>query len=81
MVYANINSTEEDFSFLVTALYHWETLYPTFTLLLPTDPNQIVVKAPKEESKKDSIPVAAPEGSIPEEASVSKSPAPVILSE
>ena len=50
LVYANINSSEEDFSFLLTALYHWETLYPTFTLLLPKDPAEIVVVAPK---KKD----------------------------
>ena len=31
VVYANINSSDEDFSFLLTALYHWETLYPSFT--------------------------------------------------
>jgi hypothetical protein len=37
----------------LTALYHWETLYPTFTLDLPKDPAEIVVKAkPKEEEKK-----------------------------
>ena len=54
VVYANINSTEEDYSFLVTALYHWESLHPTFTLDLPKDPADIVVKpaAPKEEEKK-----------------------------
>ena len=54
VVYANINSTEEDYSFLVTALYHWETLHPTFTLDLPKDPNDIVVKpaAPKQEEEK-----------------------------
>ena len=28
VVYANINSQIEDFSFLVTALFHWEELYP-----------------------------------------------------
>lgn len=44
VVYANINTTEEDFSFLVTALYHWEEKYPTFTLDLPKDPIEIVVK-------------------------------------
>ena len=54
VVYANVNSSEEDYSFLVTALYHWETMYPTFTLDLPKDPSEIVVKAkPKEEEKKD----------------------------
>jgi len=49
VVYANINSTEEDYSFLVTALYHWESLHHTFTLDLPKDPAEIVVKpaAPK----------------------------------
>ena len=44
MVYANINSTEEDFSFLVTALYHWEKLHPTFTFDLSKDPSEIVVR-------------------------------------
>lgn len=54
MVYANINSSDEDFSFLITALYHWETKYPTFTLDFPKDPNEICVKAPekKDETKK-----------------------------
>lgn len=54
VVYANINSTEEDFSFLVTALYHWESLHPTFTLDLPKDPADIVIKpaAPKQEEEK-----------------------------
>ena len=56
MVYANVNSSEEDYSFLITALYHWETLYPTFTLEYPKDPIEIVVKEkeapPKEEEKK-----------------------------
>lgn len=53
VVYGNINSNEEDFSFLITALYHWETLYPSFTLDFPKDPAEIVVKsAPKEEEKK-----------------------------
>lgn len=57
VVYANINSSDEDFSFLVTALYHWETLYPTFTLDLPKDPNDIVVKGKlKEEKKKEDDP-------------------------
>lgn len=45
VVYANINSSDEDFSFLITALYNWENLYPTFSKYLPTDPNEIVVKA------------------------------------
>jgi len=45
VVYANINSSDEDFSFLLTALYHWETLYPTFTLDMPKDPSEIVVKS------------------------------------
>ena len=54
VVYANINSTEEDYSFLVTALYHWESMHPTFTLDLPKDPADIVVKpaAPKQEEEK-----------------------------
>ena len=57
MVYANINSNEEDFTFLVTALWHWENKYPSFTLDLPKDPEEIVVKEKKEvkpeEEKKD----------------------------
>ena len=52
MVYANINSSEEDFTFLITTLYHWETLYPSFTQDLPKNPSEIVVKIkPKEENK------------------------------
>ena len=52
VVYANINSSEEDFTFLITALYHWEDMYPSFTLELPKDPSEIVIKSkPKEESK------------------------------
>ena len=55
VVYANVNCSDEDYSFLITTLYHWETLYPTFTLELPKDPSEIVVKPakPKEEEKKD----------------------------
>ena len=53
VVYANINSSDEDFSFLVTALYHWENLYPYFTLDLPKDPKEIVVKSKKQASSKE----------------------------
>jgi len=59
VVYANINSSDEDFSFLITALYHWETLYPTFTLELPKDPSEIVVKSkdpPQPKPNPDSAP-------------------------
>lgn len=58
VVYANINSSDEDFSFLVTALYHWETMYPTFTLDLPKDPAELAVKSPekKPEDKKEEVP-------------------------
>ena len=53
MVYANINSSEEDFSFLLTALYHWETQYPTLiTLEQPKDPQDIVIKSTVKEEKK-----------------------------
>ncbi|CDW79829.1 hect domain and rcc1-like domain-containing protein [Stylonychia lemnae] len=53
IVYGNVNSSDEDYSFLLTALYHWETMYPTFTLELPKSPSEIVVKSkPKEEEKK-----------------------------
>lgn len=66
VVYANINSSDEDFSFLVTALYHWETMYPTFTLELPKDPAEFVVKSPekKPEEKKEEAPaeVSQPSG-------------------
>jgi hypothetical protein len=54
VVYANINSSEEDFTFLLTALYHWESLYPTFSNDFPKDPKEITVKTkPKEEAKKE----------------------------
>jgi len=50
-----MNSTDVDYSFLLTALYHWESKYPTFTKEYSTDPNSIVVKeeAKKEEAKKE----------------------------
>lgn len=54
VVYANINSSDEDFSFLITALYNWESMYPSFSKYFPTDPKDIVVKsspAKKEEGK------------------------------
>ena len=35
MVYANINNQEDDFSFLLTALYHWEEANPRFSHKLP----------------------------------------------
>lgn len=38
VVYANINSQSEDFTFLVTALYHWETLRPAIHPTQPNDP-------------------------------------------
>ena len=31
-VYLNINSQDEDFMWLLTALYHWENRHPSFTL-------------------------------------------------
>jgi len=52
VVYANINSSDEDFSFILTALYHWENMYPTFTLELPKDPEEIVVKEKAKEEEK-----------------------------
>ncbi len=54
-MYANVNSSDEDYSFLITALYHWENKYPTFSLELPKDPNELVVKTPpkKAEEKKE----------------------------
>ena len=47
VVYANINSQIEDFTFLVTALYHWEVLYPAVSLTQPTDPKLFVQKSTK----------------------------------
>ncbi len=32
VVYAAINNTEEDLSFILTALYHWEQKHPNFKL-------------------------------------------------
>lgn len=52
VVYGNVNSSEEDYSFLLTALYHWETMYPSITVDLPKDPSEIIVKKVKEEDKK-----------------------------
>lgn len=51
-MYGNVNSNDEDYSFLITALFHWENKYPTYSEDLPKDPSEIVVKAkPKEEAK------------------------------
>jgi len=38
VVNANINSQNEDFTFLVTALYHWEISHPAIRPTQPTDP-------------------------------------------
>ena len=68
VVYGNVNSAEEDYSFLITALYHWEELYPVITPYLPSDPAEIRVKSkpkPKEEEKKE---VAVAAGAQNEEA-------------
>jgi hypothetical protein len=47
-VYVNLNGpVEEDYTFLLTALYHWEMKYPSFTKDKITDPSLITVEAPK----------------------------------
>ena len=38
---------------MITALYHWETLYPTFTLDFPKDPNELVIKSPEKKEDKE----------------------------
>jgi hypothetical protein len=52
VVYANINSQTEDFTFLLTALYHWEKLHPVIGPTQPQDPAPFVQKAVKV-AKKD----------------------------
>ena len=42
VVYANINSQIEDYTFLITALYHWEQLHPAIKPTQPTDPSKFV---------------------------------------
>lgn len=56
VVYANINSQIEDFSFLVTVLYHWEELYPAICPTQPSDPKPLLQKASKASK------MVAPEG-------------------
>jgi hypothetical protein len=47
VVYANINSQTEDFTFLVTALYHWEKLRPAIGPTQPADPAVLAQKSTK----------------------------------
>jgi hypothetical protein len=48
----------------LTTLYHWETLYPTFTLDLPKDPSEIMVKAEKPKEKEGEEGKAAADGKV-----------------
>jgi len=56
VVYANINSQIEDFTFLITALYHWEKQRPAIAPTQITDPKLLMQKSnkppPKEEKSK-----------------------------
>jgi hypothetical protein len=51
VVYANINSQIEDFTFLVTALYHWEKTKPAVALTQPSDPKLFMQKSTKPAKK------------------------------
>ena len=53
-VYANLNTPlEEDFTFVVTTLWHWYQCNPHPNLKLVTDPAEITVEPPSEEVKKE----------------------------
>ena len=67
VVYANINSQTEDFTFLVTALYHWEKLHPAISLTQPTDPAPLAQKSTKA-AKKEAQAKADGAGQAVEEA-------------
>jgi hypothetical protein len=55
-VYVNLNGpVEEDYTFLLTALYHWEKKYPSFTKDRITDPSLITLEIPKQTSKVSEI--------------------------
>ena len=41
-VYCNINSQQEDYTFLVTALYHWEERHGVIVPTQPTDPTKFL---------------------------------------
>lgn len=60
-VYANINiPQEEDFTFLLTALWHWEQKYPVHTSK-HVELSKILAKIPvkKESAKKPEAPIVA----------------------
>lgn len=52
-LYAHMNQTEEDYTFLLTALYCWESVDPTFSKDFSSDPATIRQKAqPKKQEEK-----------------------------
>lgn len=62
-VYANLNMPrEEDFTFLVTTLWHWYSKYPHASLQLVKDPAEIAQEPPKsiEKSKTMKINISQP---------------------
>ena len=74
VVYANINSQNEDFTFLVTALYHWERLHPAIRPTQPTDPAPFAQKSSKA-AKKEKPAAAGDAGQPAEEAQAKESAA------
>ena len=53
-IYTNLNCpNQEDFTFIVTALWHWYQINPFPGLKLVNDPEEITVPAPPDEEKKD----------------------------
>lgn len=80
---------EEDYSFLITALHHWEQKHPIYTNKLHKSVSEIVKKvappkkAPKTEKefKDEKLPPIQPKEALsdaPKEP-VSEQPAPVVL--
>jgi hypothetical protein len=61
LVHLNIPH-EEDFVFLITALYHWEQKYPIYSNKLHKNVNEIVkkVKTPKKPLTSESLPPIQP---------------------
>ena len=56
-VYTNLNCpNQEDFTFIVTALWHWYQAHQYPNIKLVTDPAEITVEAPPDEEKKAEAP-------------------------
>ena len=67
-MYANINSQNEDYTFLITALYHWELRRPAIAPTQPTDPKLFMQKSSKPVKKEKADEKVQPEKSQPDAA-------------